>query len=137
MSYEERWKRFDEVVQFLRALWSVDGARFTGRFYSNADIELKPKPLQRPTPPIWIGSWGSDDGLRRVARLADGWLASAYNTTLDQFEVGLGKLRANLRTMGMDPDSFPNALVALFMFVTDDRTKARRIVFCQKSSALC
>ncbi len=137
MSYEERWKRFDEVVQFLRALWSVDGARFTGRFYSNADIELKPKPLQRPTPPIWIGSWGSDAGLRRVARLADGWLASAYNTTPDQFKVGLGKLRDNLRTMGKDPDSFPNALVTMFMFVTDDRTKARRIAFYQKSSALC
>ena len=52
MSYEDRWKRFDEAVQFLRALWSVDGARFTGRFYSNADIELEPKPLQRPTPPV-------------------------------------------------------------------------------------
>lgn len=92
LSYEERWKRFDEAVQFMRALWSVDGA-FTGRFYSNANIDLEPKPLQKPTPPIWIGSWGSDTGLRRVARLADGWLASAYNTTPDQFRVGLGKLR--------------------------------------------
>ncbi len=128
MRYEERWKRFDEVVQFLRALWSVDGARFTGRFYSNADIELEPKPLQRPTPPIWIGSWGSDAGLRRVARFADGWLASAYNTTPDQFKVGLGKLRDNLKTMGKDPDSFPNALVTMFMFVTEDRTKANRVL---------
>jgi len=128
MNYEERWKRFDEAVQFLRALWSVDGARFTGRFYSNADIELEPKPLQRPTPPIWIGSWGSDAGLRRVARLADGWLASAYNTTPDQFKVGLGKLRDNLKTMGKDPESFPNALVTMFMFVTEDRTKANRVL---------
>jgi len=31
--------------------------------------------------PLWIGSWGSAAGLRRVARLGDGWLASAYNTT--------------------------------------------------------
>jgi alkanesulfonate monooxygenase SsuD/methylene tetrahydromethanopterin reductase-like flavin-dependent oxidoreductase (luciferase family) len=128
MSYEERWKRFDEVVQFLRALWSVDGTCFTGRFYSTADIELEPKPLQRPTPPIWLGSWGSDAGLRRVARLADGWLASAYNTTPDQFKVGLGKLRDNLKTMGKDPDSFPNALVTMFMFVTEDRTKANRVL---------
>ena len=31
--------------------------------------------------PIWVGSLGSAAGLRRVARLGDGWLASAYNTT--------------------------------------------------------
>jgi hypothetical protein len=41
--------------------------------------DLEPKPLQEPTPPIWICSWGSDAGLRRVARFGDGWLASAYN----------------------------------------------------------
>ena len=39
----------------------------------------------RGGPPIWVGSWGSDAGLRRVARLADGWLASAYNTTPELF----------------------------------------------------
>jgi alkanesulfonate monooxygenase SsuD/methylene tetrahydromethanopterin reductase-like flavin-dependent oxidoreductase (luciferase family) len=128
ISYEERWKRFDEAVQFMRALWSVDGARFTGRFYSNADVVLEPKPVQKPTPPIWIGSWGSDAGLRRVARLADGWLASAYNTTPDQFRVGLGKLRDNLQNIGKDPESFPNALVTMFMFVTEDRTKENRVL---------
>jgi len=93
IDYEERWKRFDEAVQFLRALWSADGGQFAGRFYSTAGIDIEPKPLQRPSPPIWIGSWGSDAGLRRVARLGDGWLASAYNTTPDQFRVGLEKLR--------------------------------------------
>src|SRR6266568_8505694 len=114
MNYEERWKRFDEAVQFLRALWSVDGARFTGRFYSNADIELEPKPLQRPTPPIWIGSWGSDTGLRRVARLADGWLASAYNTTPELFRQAWQALRSKLPDHGKAADTFPNALATMW-----------------------
>src|SRR6266487_4019939 len=43
-------------------------------------------------PPIWIGSWGSDAGLRRVARLGDGWLASAYNTTPELFTEARARL---------------------------------------------
>jgi alkanesulfonate monooxygenase SsuD/methylene tetrahydromethanopterin reductase-like flavin-dependent oxidoreductase (luciferase family) len=64
INYDERWKRFDEAIQVLRSLWSGDSASFTGRFYSTAGIDLEPKPLRKPIPPIWIGSWGSDAGLR-------------------------------------------------------------------------
>ncbi|HWP58085.1 MAG TPA: LLM class flavin-dependent oxidoreductase [Candidatus Acidoferrales bacterium] len=128
VDYGERWKRFDEAVRVLRLLLSDDGGRFVGRFYSSEPIELDPKPLQKPHPPIWIGSWGSDAGLRRVARLGDGWLASAYNTTPEQFAAGLEKLRANLETCGKDPRSFPNALVTMFMYVTDARAKAESIL---------
>ena len=128
MNYDERWKRFDEAIQVLRSLWSADGVSFTGRFYSTAGIDLEPKPVQRPSPPIWIGSWGSDAGLRRVARLGDGWLASAYNTMPDQFKIGLDKLRDQLKNIGKDPTSFPNALATMFMYITDDNARADRVL---------
>ena len=128
LDYEERWKRFDEAIRVLRALWSDDGVSFTGRFYSTAGIDLEPKPLQRPTPPIWIGSWGSDAGLRRVARLGDGWLASAYNTLPDQFAAALAKLKDQLKIRGKDPASFPNALVTMFMYVTESKSAAERVL---------
>lgn len=135
LDYQERWKRFDEAIQVLRALWSVDGKAFAGRFYSTAGIDLEPKPLQRPGPPIWIGSWGSDAGLRRVARLGDGWLASAYNTTPDQFRIGLAKLNRDLNSVGKDPATFPNALATMFMYITEDKAKAER-VFSETIGAL-
>jgi alkanesulfonate monooxygenase SsuD/methylene tetrahydromethanopterin reductase-like flavin-dependent oxidoreductase (luciferase family) len=128
MNYEERWKRFDEAIQVLRCLWSTDGVSFTGRFYSTAGIDLEPKPIQKSGPPIWIGSWGSDAGLRRVARLGDGWLASAYNTMPDQFKVGLDKLRGQLKNLGKDPATFPNALATMFMYITDDNARADRVL---------
>jgi len=128
MNYEERWKRFDEAIQVLRSLWSADGGSFTGRFYSTVGIDLQPKPIQKSGPPIWIGSWGSDAGLRRVARLGDGWLASAYNTMPDQFKIGLDKLRDQLKNLGKDPASFPNALATMFMYITDDNARADRVL---------
>jgi alkanesulfonate monooxygenase SsuD/methylene tetrahydromethanopterin reductase-like flavin-dependent oxidoreductase (luciferase family) len=128
IDYEERWKRLDEAVQVLRSLWSVDKVSFTGRFYSTAGIDLEPKPIRISGPPIWIGSWGSDAGLRRVARLGDGWLASAYNTMPDQFKVGLDKLRQQLKSLGKDPATFPNALVTTFMYITEDHSQADRVL---------
>ena len=128
LSYDERWKRFDEAIQVLRSLWSADNAGFTGRFYSTAGIDLEPKPLQKPTPPIWIGSWGSDAGLRRVARLGDGWLASAYNTMPDQFAAALAKLGDQLKIFAKDPARFPNALATMFMYITEDKVEAERVL---------
>jgi alkanesulfonate monooxygenase SsuD/methylene tetrahydromethanopterin reductase-like flavin-dependent oxidoreductase (luciferase family) len=86
--FEERWPRFDEAVGAIRSAWSTDPGPFPGRFYRSDGPALQPKPAQAGGPPIWIGSWGSEAGLRRVARLADGWLASAYSTTPSAFARG-------------------------------------------------
>jgi len=65
--FDERWKRLDEAVETLRALWREDGSPFEGNFYSTEGIVAEPRPLRQPGPPIWIGSWGSEAGLRRTA----------------------------------------------------------------------
>ena len=128
LDFSERWKRLDEAVQVLRALWRVDGPPFEGRFYTSKGIELEPRPARPSGPPIWIGSWGSDAGLRRVARLADGWLASAYNTTPEMFTDALARLRGHLQTEGKDPRTFPNALGTMWFHITDDRGEAERVL---------
>src|SRR5215216_5657334 len=97
LSYEERWQRLDEAIPALRALWGGDGQPFNGRFYSTQGLALEPRPAQHPGPPIWVGSWGSEAGLRRAARLGDGWLASAYNTTPETFAAALCRLQEQLR----------------------------------------
>ncbi len=128
LDFEERWPRFDEAISALRALWRSDGAPFVGRFYSTEGLSLQPGPAQPSGPPIWVGSWGSDAGLRRVARLSDGWLASAYNTTPDVFAQALASLRSQLPDHGKDPDTFPNALATMWCYITDDRAEAERVL---------
>jgi len=104
--FEERWPRFEESLRVLRAHLTAGAPSFEGRFYSTGEA-LLPQPS---SPPIWVASWGSAAGLRRVARLGDGWLASAYNTTPSRLAVA----RATL------PD-LPCALATMWMYVTDDR----------------
>src|SRR5215217_2379896 len=126
--FEERWKRLEEAVRAMRALWLREGSPFKGEFYSTEGIVLEPYPVQQPGPPIWIGSWGSEAGLRRTARLGDGWLASAYNTTPEAFANAWERLREHLLAAGKDPNNFPNAVATMFFYVTEDRAAAGRIV---------
>jgi alkanesulfonate monooxygenase SsuD/methylene tetrahydromethanopterin reductase-like flavin-dependent oxidoreductase (luciferase family) len=128
IDFAERWPRFDESIGALRALWNPDGVPFVGRFYSTEGVSLEPRPAQPSGPPIWVGSWGSDAGLRRVARLADGWLASAYNTTPEIFAEAWTSLRATLPDHGKAPDTFPNALATMWCYITDDHAEADRIL---------
>jgi alkanesulfonate monooxygenase SsuD/methylene tetrahydromethanopterin reductase-like flavin-dependent oxidoreductase (luciferase family) len=128
IDFEERWGRLDEAVQVLRALWQHDREEVVGRFYSSARISLEPHPARPDGPPLWIGSWGSEPGLRRVARLGDGWLASAYNTTPELFGEAKQYLGGELVRQGKDPASYPNALATMWFYITEDRAEADRIM---------
>ena len=127
LRFQERWRRFDEAVRALRVLLHGDAAGFEGEFYAARGVVLAPRPVQRPGPPIWIASWGSPAGLRRVARHGDGWLASAYNTTPDRFREGLDRLAGELRLVGKPPESFPSAVATTWLHVTEDRAVAERV----------
>ncbi len=128
IDFSERWQRFDEAIGALRALWRGDGVPFVGRYYSTEGLSLDPLPARPGGPPIWVGSWGSDAGLRRVARLADGWLASAYNTTPELFGDAWRALGSKLADHGKNPATFPNALATMWCYITDDRDEADRVL---------
>ena len=119
---DRRWDRFEESVVALRALFDPDAEHFTGDFYDTEDVRLEPVPATPGGPPLWIGSWGSRVGLQRVSRLADGWLASGYNTTPERFAASRRYLEGQLADRGRD--GIPNALVTLWLYVTDDKAEA-------------
>jgi len=123
----ERWARFDEAVGAMRALWDPDGPPFVGRFYDTSGVRLQPPPAQPKGPPIWIGSWGSTAGLRRVARLGDGWLASGYNTTPESFARDWMTLSHMLEAEGRDPSAFPSTMATTWLYITDEETEARAV----------
>jgi len=126
--FDERWKRLDEAIQTLRALWNRESTAFKGNFYNTEGIVLEPFPAQESGPPIWVGSWGSTAGLQRVARLADGWLASGYNTTPESFVKNWGQLQAFLLAAGRNPTDFPNAMATMWLYVTEEENDAERML---------
>jgi alkanesulfonate monooxygenase SsuD/methylene tetrahydromethanopterin reductase-like flavin-dependent oxidoreductase (luciferase family) len=122
LPFEQRWQRFDAAVRLIRGMLQpgpAGGAPAGG---------LLPPPRQSRGIPLWIGSWGSRAGLRRVAGLGDGWLASAYNTTPEGFAANMKILDGELQRQQRPPGGFPNALVTMWTWITGSGSDAERVL---------
>ena len=126
--FEERWRRFDEAIRTLHSLLGENAESFTGDFYSTEGLSLEPSPSSPSGPPIWIASWGSPAGLRRVARLGDGWLASGYNTNPSGFGESLARLYDELAAPRESRGAFPNGIVTMWLYVSEARRDAERML---------
>ncbi len=70
----ERAAYFEEALPLLRRFWLEDAVDHDGERFQYSGLRVRPHPVQRP-PDIWLGGRAPGE-LRRVGRLADGWLAS-------------------------------------------------------------
>ena len=84
----ERGRRTDEYLRAMIEIWTTDKASFEGEFVSFEDIEVFPKPVQEPYPPLFVGG-RSDHALRRAARFGAGWVPSQVSVE----EVAAGRTR--------------------------------------------
>jgi probable F420-dependent oxidoreductase len=64
---------FDEALVLLRMLLTTANVSFDGEFFQVSDARIGPLPA-KPLD-IWLGG-SAPAGLRRIGRLADGWLGS-------------------------------------------------------------
>jgi probable F420-dependent oxidoreductase len=94
---------FDESLQLLRLLLSAEKVTFDGEFFIVSDASvgsLPAKPLD-----IWLGG-SAPAGLRRVGRLADGWLGSLLTPAEAGAAVGVIQDAAAQAGREVDPDHF-------------------------------
>lgn len=137
IDFNERWSRFSEALQMVvMMLTSSDNNNgndmlfaYKGRYYTLKDALLTPKPVQKPHPPIYVGSWGSDVGLKRLAKYSNGWMASAYNITPAKFKEKWNFLLAYRKSLGKEEDElFDNSVVSMFGYIHDDKDKVHKVV---------
>jgi probable F420-dependent oxidoreductase len=72
----QRLGRLLESIEVMRRLWREDGVEFEGRYQKITGGTINPKPVQRGGVPIYLGGI-REPMLRRIARVADGWIGSA------------------------------------------------------------
>jgi probable F420-dependent oxidoreductase len=70
----ERAAWFDEALPLIRRFWMEDTVDHDGPRFHYEGVRVLPKPTQQP-PDVWLGGIAPSE-LRRVGRLADGWLPS-------------------------------------------------------------
>lgn len=98
-----RGARTEEFVACLKAIWTEPVASFDGEFYRLPAVRVDPRPVQRPHPPLLLGG-GAERALRRVGRLADGWI-SASRHDLRGIGADIEVIRGAAREAGRDPSA--------------------------------
>jgi len=71
---ESRVRRTEEALEILRQSWKGVRFSFSGTYFQLKDTLVTPPPFRPFGPPVWVASW-TPPGLRRAARIADGWIA--------------------------------------------------------------
>lgn len=101
MPFAERGSRTDETIELFKALWTQDTPHFAGRHFQVDNVKFVPQPLQKPRPPILVGGM-TKGALRRVARLADGWVAMGKGP--EDLKAPLDILRDLMLKAGRKPE---------------------------------
>lgn len=122
--FEQRWARFDEALRSVRACLAGEPVP-DGRFYQGGGAVLSP-PASSVS--VWSASWGSSARLRAVARDADGWMASAFHIEPARFRSARAELDTELHAVGRDPAAFGDLVATTWLYVTEVRSVARRLV---------
>jgi alkanesulfonate monooxygenase SsuD/methylene tetrahydromethanopterin reductase-like flavin-dependent oxidoreductase (luciferase family) len=98
-----RMKMSEELVQVMRRLWCENDVSHTGNFTRFENVTIAPKPVQPGGVPIWLASNNVDPGLKRVARLGDGWLNNIKSPEI--YRECWDKIRGYAASSGRDPNS--------------------------------
>ncbi len=53
---DESTSRFRETVEIVLRAWTEDKLSFAGTHFNFHDVEVLPKPLQQPHPPVWMAA---------------------------------------------------------------------------------
>lgn len=103
--FEERFARLDEAIELIQLAWSRDSFSFDGRFWSVHEASTHLRPLQQPRPPLWFGAM-SKPGIRRAARLGDGWMITV-ETPLSEVPGLLTVFGEERAAHGLPPTRIP------------------------------
>jgi len=128
-AYGERGRVTDEYIKAFRELWTNENPSFNGKYCSFSDIIFLPKPVQKPTIPVWIGGH-SKQAIRRAARLGDGWHPIGGVPTIplepDDMRKDLQMLAEYAQAAGRDPKQIRVALKGSLFDREKQATPGRR-----------
>lgn len=139
----ERGRRLDEYVEVMIRLWTEADATYRGRFVSFEGLNVLPKPVQRPHPPLSFGGGSTvrpvyaDDRafqhrppnlervLRRIGRYGRGWQAPSTSDPA-LLERDWEAIAGYARAYGRDPAEIER-MQTTYLTIGEDPDEIRRL----------
>ncbi len=113
-----------EAVKVIKAMWTQDEAHFEGKYYRVDGAINRPRPLQKPHPPLWIAGGGEKLTLRLVAEEAD---YSNWGGTVETFKRKSQILDAHCEAVGRDPAEITRTLIVQSLVDPDEAALDRAV----------
>ena len=117
---KQRGSRTDDALEVITRTWTQTDVTYEGRYTTLKNFSLKPLPIQKPHPPIWV-SGRTDAAMKRAAKYGDGWLPYMY--TPEHLANSIKKIKAFGEEVGTDLSDFTFALY-IFSAVHEDHETA-------------
>ena len=107
VEFDRRGLVTNEYIKAMKACWTEESPSYRGEFTNFSNLIFKPKPVQRPHPPLWIGG-ESGPAIRRVAAYGDVWYPFASNpkfrlATPEAYRERAARVRQAIVKAGRDP----------------------------------
>ena len=103
VTWQERGKRADELIQALKKIWTTDPVEFQGKYYRIPKSVIGPKPVQKPHPPIYMAAY-TPSAMKRVAAEANGWFPVGIPLS------GVGPMFEGIKGMAKEAGRDPSVL---------------------------
>jgi len=100
----------DERIEAIKELWTTEPAEYHGNFVDFDPSYSRPKPVQLPHPPVYIGG-NSDAAVKRVIRHGAGWI-SMGSLSIEELTKRVSQIRDGadrdvpLMMFGVAPNEF-------------------------------
>ena len=103
VEYSQRRALVREKVLMMKSLWTEEVASFEGELVQLEPSWAWPKPVQKPHPPIIMGSAAGPKTIAHMVEFCDGWMPLARRHDL---EGNVAKVRQAIEASGRDPARF-------------------------------
>ena len=103
VTWQERGKRADELIQALKKIWTTDPVEFQGKYYRIPKSVIGPKPVQKPHPPVYMAAY-TPSAMKRVAAEANGWFPVGIPLS------GVGTMFEGIKGMAKEAGRDPSVL---------------------------
>jgi F420-dependent oxidoreductase-like protein len=123
-----RMDRLAEQLEIVHRTWTEDGFSFEGEHWTIRDLDARPKPVQRPHPPLVMGGAAKPRSVALAARWADEY--NVVHASPADAAASRRRVREGCERAGRDPDTVTFSLMHAFLIGADDgeqRDRAERL----------
>ena len=100
--FATRAKLTRERIEAMKEIWTKEKAEYHGELVNFDPIFARPKPVQKPHPPIFVGG-GFPQGARRALRYGDEWMPVTGQMTADALSAWTKAFKEMAAKAGRDP----------------------------------